>query len=169
MEICPKLCGDCVSPQNLCTRKLCDFTAIMQCCLRNNMKFRQNVFANDWFGNSCPEIFLRKDFLKICRKFTGEHPCRRAISIKLISNFIEIALRHGCSPENLLHILRTPLEDCFCWMVYVSFDIIEKVNILREILLLREKADKDNNIVLISIWCFKKDKRVKVISTNKEY
>ena len=54
-------------------------------------------------------------------------------------------------------------------MVYVSFDIIEKVNILREILLLREKADKDNNIVLISVRCFKKDKRLKVISTNKEY
>ena len=25
-----------------------------------------------------------------------------------ISNFIEIALRHGCSPVNLLHIFRTP-------------------------------------------------------------
>ena len=29
------------------------------------------------------------------------------ISIKLQSNFIEIALRHGCSPVNLLHIFRT--------------------------------------------------------------
>ena len=27
---------------------------------------------------------------------------------KAQSNFIEIALRHGCSPVNLLHILRTP-------------------------------------------------------------
>ena len=26
----------------------------------------------------------------------------------LQSNFIEIALRHGCSPVNLLHIFRTP-------------------------------------------------------------
>ena len=25
-----------------------------------------------------------------------------------VSNFIEIALRHGCSPVNLLHIFRTP-------------------------------------------------------------
>ena len=25
-----------------------------------------------------------------------------------LSNFIEITLRHGCSPRNLLHILRTP-------------------------------------------------------------
>ena len=37
-----------------------------------------------------------------------ENPCRRAISIKLRSNFIEIALRRGCSPVNLLHISRTP-------------------------------------------------------------
>ena len=26
----------------------------------------------------------------------------------LKSNFIEIALRHGCSPVNLLHTFRTP-------------------------------------------------------------
>ena len=30
------------------------------------------------------------------------------ISIKLQSNFIEITLRHACSPVNLLHISRTP-------------------------------------------------------------
>ena len=27
---------------------------------------------------------------------------------KLYCNFIEITLRHGCSPVNLLHIFRTP-------------------------------------------------------------
>ena len=27
---------------------------------------------------------------------------------KATSNFIEITLRHGCSPVNLLHIFRTP-------------------------------------------------------------
>ena len=44
---------------------------------------------------SHPEVFLRKGVLKICSKFAGEHPRRNAISIKLHSNFIEIALRHG--------------------------------------------------------------------------
>ena len=58
--------------------------------------------------SSHPEVFLWKGVLKICRKFTGEQPCRSAISITLQSNFIEIALRHGCSPVNLLHIFRTP-------------------------------------------------------------
>ena len=51
-------------------------------------------------------MFLRKVALKICRKFIGE-PCPSVISIKLLCNFIEIALWHGCSPVNLLHILRT--------------------------------------------------------------
>ena len=54
------------------------------------------------------EVFLGKGFLKICSKFTGEHACRSAMSIKLLCSFIEIALRHGCSPVNLLHIFRTP-------------------------------------------------------------
>ena len=55
-------------------------------------------------------MFLRKGVLKIYCKFTAEHPCRSAISIKLLSKFIEIALRHGCSPVNLLHIFRTPFS-----------------------------------------------------------
>ena len=51
-------------------------------------------------------MFLEKGVLKLCSKFTGEHPCRSAISKKLQSNFIEIALQHGCSLVNLLHIFR---------------------------------------------------------------
>ena len=53
-------------------------------------------------------MFLGKGVLKICSKFTRERPCQSVISIKLPSNFIEIALRYGCSAENLLHIFRTP-------------------------------------------------------------
>ena len=34
-------------------------------------------------------------------------PCRSAISVKLLCNFIEITLPHECSPVNLLHIFRT--------------------------------------------------------------
>ena len=60
------------------------------------------------FRSSRPIVFLRKDVLKICSKFTREHPCKSAISTKLQSNLIEIALRHGCSPVNLLYIFRTP-------------------------------------------------------------
>ena len=41
-----------------------------------------------------------------------------AISIKLKSNFIEITLRHGCSPVNLLHIFKTPMESYFWRFVF---------------------------------------------------
>ena len=59
------------------------------------------------FRSSRPEVFLRIGVLKICRKFTKDHPCRSVISVTLLCNFIEIAFRHGCSPVNLLHIFRT--------------------------------------------------------------
>ena len=53
-------------------------------------------------------MFLEKCVLEMSSKFTEEHPCQSAISIKLQSNFTEIAPRHGCSPVNLPHIFRIP-------------------------------------------------------------
>ena len=38
------------------------------------------------YRNSRPEVFLRKGILKICSKFTVEHPCRSVISINLLWN-----------------------------------------------------------------------------------
>ena len=60
------------------------------------------------FRSNPPELFLEKSVIKICSKFTGEHPCQSVISLKLFCNFSEITLRHGCSLVNLLHIFRTP-------------------------------------------------------------
>ena len=40
------------------------------------------------------KMILIKGVLKICSKFTGEHPCQSAISIKLRRNFIEITFRN---------------------------------------------------------------------------
>ena len=57
--------------------------------------------------SSPPEVFLGKKFLKICTIFTGEHPYRSVILINLQSSFIEITLRHVCSPVNLLNFSRT--------------------------------------------------------------
>ena len=57
--------------------------------------------------SSRPFVFLGKGILKMCGKSTGKHPCQNPISIKLLCNFIEIALRHGCSLVNLLYISRT--------------------------------------------------------------
>ena len=60
------------------------------------------------FRSSPPGVFLGKSVLKIWRKSTGKHQCRCVIWIKLLCDIIEIALRHGCYPVNLLHISRTP-------------------------------------------------------------
>ena len=46
--------------------------------------------------SSRPKVFLRKRVLKISSKLTGEQPCRSVISIKLFSNFIEMALSSAC-------------------------------------------------------------------------
>ena len=68
--------------------------------------------------SSPPVVFLRKGVLKKCSQFTGEHSCRKVISIKLQGkskikcwqkqtlqdNFIEITIQHECSSVNLLHI-----------------------------------------------------------------
>ena len=52
-----------------------------------------------------------------------------AISIKLQNNFIEIALRHGCSPVNLLHIFRTPFQQNTSegLLLYLSYYILVQV------------------------------------------
>ena len=40
---------------------------------------------------------------------------------KLFCNFIEIALRHGCSPVNLLHIFKTPfLKNTSGWLLLLA-------------------------------------------------
>ena len=57
------------------------------------------------FRSSPPEVLLGKGFLKI-----GKRPLRGVILIKLLCNVIEIMLRYGCSPIDLLHIFRTALK-----------------------------------------------------------
>ena len=78
------------------------------------------------------KVALGKGVLKICSKFTGEHPCLSVISIKLQSNVIEITLRHGCSPGNMLHIsehlfLGTPPNGCF-WIVHNECHQFKSIN-----------------------------------------
>ena len=46
--------------------------------------------------------------------------------VALQSNFIEIALWHGCSPVNLLHIFRTPFHWNSCGWLLVDILILDK-------------------------------------------
>ena len=77
-----------------------------------------------------PRGVLKKSVLKICSNFTGEHPCWSVISVKLQSNFIEIAIRHGCSPVNLLHIFRTPFpRNTSGWLLLFWYMFIKRKKI----------------------------------------
>ena len=81
---------------------------------------KEATFLSISFRSSRTEVFLGKGLLKICSKFTGEHPCQSAISIKLLCNLIGIALRYGCSPVNLLHIFRTPFpKNTSGWLLLI--------------------------------------------------
>ena len=80
------------------------------------------------FRSSRPEVLLGKVFLKIYSKFVGEHPCRSAISIKVQSNFIEITIRHECSPVNWLHIFRTSfLKNTYGRLLLSLFTYLENI------------------------------------------
>ena len=63
------------------------------------------------FKSRHSEVLLEKWVLKICSRFTGEYLCRNVISIKLQSNFTEMALWHVCSPVNMLYICRRPFTN----------------------------------------------------------
>ena len=78
--------------------------------LKNYYRIKELFRHSRRSRSSRSEVFLEKGVLKICSTFTAEHPCRSAISIKLLCNFIEIVLGHGCPPVNLMHIFRTPFS-----------------------------------------------------------
>ena len=86
--------------------------------------------------SSPSEVLLGKGILKICSKFKGERPCQSAISIELVCNFTKIALWHGCSPVNLLHIFRTPFpKNNFGGLLLLSHDLLIPIlNAYRSIL-----------------------------------
>ena len=69
------------------------------------------------YRSSHPEVFLEKGVLKICSKFTGEHPCRSVISIKLLctlkSHFSKSAFLWICCIFLEQLLLRTHLGICF--------------------------------------------------------
>ena len=63
-----------------------------------------NVIWDQVFKNGPSKVCLSRTYhFKFCK---GCLP-QTVISIKLQSNIIKIALRHGCSPVNLLYIFRT--------------------------------------------------------------
>ena len=72
-------------------------------------------------------LFLQFVFQKQPSRGVLRKARRSGISIKLLCKFIEIALRHWCSPVNLLHIYRTPFPKNTSGrllLVYIHFFLI---------------------------------------------
>ena len=59
------------------------------------------------YRSTPPDVFLEKSVLRIFSKVTEEHSCRSVISIKLLYNFLKIALWHGYSCVDLQYIFYT--------------------------------------------------------------
>ena len=100
---------------------------------QNNIRNSRLQMFSKWDRSSRSEVFLVKGVLKTCSKYTGEHPRQSVISIKLQSDFIEIAPRHRCSPVNLLHIFRTPFLKNTSVAAYSNTDVylVKFVNFFR--------------------------------------
>ena len=74
----------------------------------------KKIFSNESFRSLYIDAALQrcsyeKVLWKYAKNLQENNPCRSAFWIKLQSNFIEIKLRHGYSPVNLLSDFRTPL------------------------------------------------------------
>ena len=126
--------NDFFSKCDLIRRKLRIWSYLLDKSLMENFIFSAVHFRKPP-KSSRAEVFLGKVVVKICSKFTGEHPFRSVFSIKLQSNFIEIALRHGCSPVNLLHIFKKPFPKNTSGWLFLN---------LLFILFFRTCSDKDS-------------------------
>ena len=70
------------------------------------------VFHEVIICKTCDQVIFISYGLKICRKFTGEHPCRSTISIKLQSNFV--VWRRGVVVITTAQLHSTKSELGFC-------------------------------------------------------
>ena len=95
----------------------------------------QNVLAR----SSPPEVLLGKGVLKICSKFTGEHPCRSVM-------FIDVH-KVECSPVNLLLIFRTTFpkntyEGLLLTCILFKFEKAKKFKILYQGFSVKKATEK---------------------------
>ena len=66
-----------------------------------------------------PDVFLGKGVPKICTKFTGEHPCRSVIPIKLLCNWnhtLAWVLLYNGKQNNFIHFKKDQSYQTLLWV-----------------------------------------------------
>ena len=102
--------------------------------------------------SSDPEVFLRRGVLKICNKFTGEHPCRSVISIKLLlkSHFGMSVLLYICYIFSEHLFLETPLDGCF-WITIMKH-LAQRKKLVRGLSTWKIYIVTNFNFIEIALW-----------------
>ena len=85
-----------------------------------NFKFRQQPFRD----------VLKKRCYENMQQIYKRTPMPKCVSTKLQSNFIEIILRHGCSPVNLLHVFRTTFPKNTSEGLLLKFQVFRRLWII---------------------------------------
>ena len=89
---------------------------------KNVLKFLNFIFMNLKLLQKHPfRNILEESCSKNMQQIYRETPMPKCDFNKVASNFTEIALRHGCSPVNLLHIFRTPFHKNISGWLLLSF------------------------------------------------
>ena len=102
-------------------------------------------------------MFLGKGILKICSKFTGEHPCRSAISVKftpfLKNTFgwlllcFQNRLQHPCSSAGFFSKVKL-------WKVVIRYKCLQKVVINLSVNVFELIASFSQNISFLRLQLF---------------
>ena len=80
--------------------------------------FCTNYFEIILIRSSHPDLFLGKGVLKICNKFTGEHPCRSVISIKLLKWVFFLEQQNSCTLTTVQRFIFIKVDSCHCLIAY---------------------------------------------------
>ena len=74
------------------------------------IKFSECPYFHLLYRSSRPEVLLRKGALKICSKFTEEHPCRCVISKKLQNNMRKVFCTLVFNQQKFVQIIQRYCE-----------------------------------------------------------
>ena len=101
-----------------CTKKS-DLRLVRECNYAHSARRRKQNYVYICFRSSHPEVVLRKGVLQICSNFTGVHPCRSAISIKLQSIASASIEWNSSNQREMLHYVcwLSLMYLIFCWLL----------------------------------------------------